>query len=256
MGSSATFENVFNFRDAGGYRTNNGHTVKLGCLFRSGAFSAPTDSDLAKLSDLGIKLLVDLRGQSEQVQSPNRLPDRGRPDMLSLPIWPKANNEVERALLAGTIRELGAGSPHGEPDTPNAMRNFYRSFIRDHRDEWSRLLRKLCEKDAQPAVLHCAGGKDRTGVAIAVVLLALGVPIDTIMQDYLQTNVAVDQWIAADHPKGLPPFFLSVMKADSSYLDAAFSEIDSEFGGFENYLVNGLHFSDTQREVLELAYLD
>ena len=253
MRSSATFENVFNFRDAGGHRTVDGRSVKLGCLFRSGAFSAPTDGDLDQLSHLGVRLLIDLRGCSEQMQSPNRLPVKNRPVTLSVPIWPTAINETERALLAGTIRELGTSS---EPDTPGAMRNFYRSFIRDHRDELSRLLHKLCEKGTQPVVVHCAGGKDRTGVAIAVILLALGVPKDAVMQDYLQTNVAVDQWIAVDHPNGLPPFFLSVMKADRSYLDAAFSEVDAEFGGFENYLMNHLHFPKTQRELLKAAYLE
>ncbi len=250
------FENVFNFRDAGGYRTEGGRTVRTGCLFRSGAFSSSTDNDLAQLSRLGLKLLVDLRGQSEHQQSPNRLPDHKRPDTLSLPIWPKASNEVERALLAGTIREFGDSGRYGEPDTPSAMRNFYRSFVRDHRSEWSRLLGMLCKSGAHPTVVHCAGGKDRTGVAIAIVLLALGVPRDTVMQDYLKTNLAVDQWISADHPNGLPQFFLSVMKAHPSYLDAALSEIDSEFGGFENYLMNQLHISKTQRQLLELAYLD
>ncbi len=256
LGLSIMFENVFNFRDAGGYRTKSGQSVRTGRLFRSGAFSAPTDNDLAQLSSLGLNLVVDLRGPAEQEQSPNRLPDCARPDTVSLPIWPKANNEVERALLAGNIREFADSGGCGEPDTPAAMRNFYRSFVRDHRNEWSRLLDMLCTSEAHPAVLHCAGGKDRTGVAIAIVLTALGVPRDAVMQDYLETNSAVDQWIGADHPNGLPKFFLSVMRADPSYLDAAFSEIEAAFGGFESYLMNHLHVSGRQRELLEAAYLE
>lgn len=255
VGSIVSFENVFNFRDAGGYQTSSGRFVKSGCLFRSGAFSEPTSNDLSLFSDLGIKLVVDLRDQSEKIKKPNKLPTNGQSDSLSLPIWPNAKSDVERALLAGKIREFGDQQLSGEPDTPTAMSNFYRSFIRDYQPVWSQLLGKLCEANTQPVVLHCAGGKDRTGVAVSIVLRTLGVPMDTIIEDYLLTNRAVEKWIAEDHPNGLPSFFHSVMKADPMYLNAAFEQIYAEYGSFDDFLHSGLGFTDLQRAELSEAYL-
>lgn len=250
-----TLEGVFNFRDAGGCQTVSGQSVKRGCLFRSGQLSAATDSDLARLSDLNISLLFDLRGQAEQQALPNRLPEVSRPKTISLPIWPIATNAVERALLAGNIREFGASSKSGGLDTPSAMRNFYRSYIRDHQVVWSRMLQQLARHDSAPVLMHCAGGKDRTGVGVAIVLRALGVPDETIIEDYLLTNEAVDRWIAKDHPDGLPTFFLSVMRADPSYLHAALSCINEDYGSFESFLRAGLQFSSTQQDKLHDAFV-
>jgi len=248
-------EGAINFRDVGGYKTTGGREVKWNVLFRSGALSRLTDDDLTMLSSLDIELLVDLRAQSEQEHAPNRLPPKKKPDVVNLPIWPVATTKVERWLLAGGISEYQPKDNEGVPDTPSAMRNFYQSYVRDHRWQWSTLLHRLAGGTTRRALLHCAGGKDRTGVGIAVLLRALGVPQETVIEDYLLTNLVIDRWILEDHPEGVPSFLRSVMAADQSYVEAAFAYIDMVFGSFDNYLREGLNFTDSKREMLCKAYL-
>lgn len=248
-------EGAVNFRDVGGYKTTSGHEVRWNVLFRSGALSSLTDDDLTMLSSLDIELLVDLRTQAEQEHAPNRLPPKKKPDVIHLPIWPVTTTEVESWVLAGRISEYRPQVNEGVPDTPSAMRNFYQSYVRDHRQQWSTLLHRLAEGTTRRALLHCAGGKDRTGVGMAILLRALGVPQETVIEDYLLTNLVVDQWILEDHPEGVPSFVRSVMAADPSYVEAAFAYIDRVFESFDNYLRDGLGFTDSQREMLCEVYL-
>lgn len=250
------FDGAFNFRDAGGYKTESGQEVKRGVIFRSDALSGLTGQDLTRLASLRIGLLFDLRESSERERAPNRLPAAGRPDVINLPIWPVATTDVERAILEGSIREFSPTAGEDGPDTPCAMRNFYRSYVRDRQQQWAAMLQRLSTGSTMQILIHCAGGKDRTGVGIALLLRALGVSEQIVLEDYLLTNVAVDQWIAVNHPDGLPAYFHSVMVADLSYLKASFTYIDTEWGSLDEYLRKGLGLSDLQRMKLCASFLN
>ncbi len=248
------FDAVFNFRDVGGCQTSGGKTVRTGALFRSGHLSMATDADLEKVAKLNIKHVFDLRDSHEQQSQPNRLPLVSEVVMQSLPVWPVATNEIEKAILDGKIREFGEAASGQNPDTASAMQNFYMSFIRDNLNVWSELFHHLSKADS-PALIHCAGGKDRTGIASAILLRALDVPDEVIFEDYLATNAAVDRWIAKDHPTGLPEFFLSVMRADLSYLQSAFTAMEEDYGSFEKFLLHGLDLKTTKRDALKRKFL-
>ena len=167
-------QGIDNLRDAGGYPTRHGRPVAWGRLIRSGHLADATAADRERLTRLGIGEIHDFRRYSEREMHPT-------------------------PSLAGVnthLYELRMGSTHGFLDrliagemtpakTHQMMIDGYRSYITDHQKEYGRLLRQLAHPAAHGALLHCTAGKDRTGVGIALTLLALGVDRDTVLEDYL-----------------------------------------------------------------------
>lgn len=173
---SVTLEGVPNFRDLGGYRTINGRVVRRGIVFRSGLLAGATDTDLATLEALAIRTVVDLRTQPEvDVFGADRLPSKARSVSLACPSA-GIDPIVETALRAGRFPYM--------PDLAAANRN----HIRDDAELFGELLGILAESANLPSIIHCFGGKDRTGVASAVLLAVLGVPWRTVREDYLRSN--------------------------------------------------------------------
>src|SRR5262249_37309995 len=119
------------------------------------------------------------------------------------------------------------------------------------------VLRQLAEGN-EPALIHCSAGKDRTGVTVAVLMTLLQIPRDQVYREYLKSNEAVDQQIqrAKAREQGgatsfrmtaLPPDAQRTLSgADPSYLDAAFSAIDKQYGSFDGYMKNGLKITPEQ----------
>lgn len=170
-------DGVPNFRDVGGYLTSDGRTVRHGKVFRSGMLGAATDADLATIASLGIRTVVDLRTQPEvDVFGTDRLPSGVSLVPLSIPSA-GADPIVEEALRSGRFPYL--------PDLVAVNR----SYIQDDAVRLGELLELLSEPANLPAVVHCLGGKDRTGVATALLLTILGVPWSTVREDYLRSNV-------------------------------------------------------------------
>lgn len=173
---SVTLEGVPNFRDLGGYRTTDGRVVRRGIVFRSGILAGATDADLATLEALGIRTVVDLRTQPEvDVFGTDRLPSKARAVSLACPSA-GVDPIVETALRAGRFPYL--------PDLAVANRN----HIRDDAQLFGRLIGILAESANLPSIIHCLGGKDRTGVASAVLLAVLGVPWRTVREEYVRSN--------------------------------------------------------------------
>ncbi len=176
-------DGVLNFRDFGGYATEGG-TVVRGQLFRTAAFAEPSEKDLAFLNDLGAKFIVDLRRPEEREDVPNRWPGEG-----SLPIH--VNDEGYKELPAHTAilqeTDLSAESVRRYMTTAYTHYPFEPRYVALFRQ----FLHGLAEQGG-PAIVHCAAGKDRTGVICALTLTALGVDHATIVEDYELTNVAVD----------------------------------------------------------------
>lgn len=227
-----------NFRDIGGYRTGDGRTVRWGKVFRTGVLSYFSDSDRPCLMDLGVRAICDLRRKEEREREPTR--------------WPA---EVQALSWADgtsmpTVRGFAASRPRTGAGMREAMIELYRAL-----PAWMvprlRGLFDCIASGSTPLVVHCAAGKDRTGIAIAVLLTALGVDRETIMEDYLLTNEAgnFEQFVMArkESHLGLADAHQPLLSmpedmrrmlflADRDYLQAAFDSIDNEHGGFERYL--------------------
>ena len=174
-------EGVNNFRDFGGYDTQDGTHVKRGLLYRAGHFSQATDTDIDFINSLSIQFQVDLRRLSERENEPNRW----KPSEVH------AAHDPERREAAH-IEYLQRGYVTAD-ESRAFMIDYYREapFVEQHIDLYRRWFQRLDETGGG-GLINCAAGKDRTGIGCALTLLALGVDEDTTIGDYELTNVAVD----------------------------------------------------------------
>jgi protein-tyrosine phosphatase len=164
-------------RDLGGYRSMDGKHVKKGVLYRSDYLSKFTQRDVEKLEALGLKTVYDLRGEEERESDPERLPEVISVRVVNLPVFYQGLDPrviARRIVISGNVEE---GEFH------QVMIEAYRAYALDFRSQWSLLLQGLAKPGTLPALIHCTYGKDRTGVAVAIVLRSLGVPREKIMED-------------------------------------------------------------------------
>ena len=239
---SLSLAGASNFRDLGGYPGHGGRTVKWRRLFRSDHLAGLTAADQAALAELGVARAVDFRGRAESAAHAYALPGMA---YHPLHIEPTV---VQRALeLQRTGRQLTA------QDAVGLMQETYRGFVHENAPRFAELFRLLLASDV-PLVFHCTAGKDRTGFAAALILLALGVPRDVVMQDYLLTNSLYRR------PEGMgshaPEEVLSVLwRVQEEFLNAALHRVDNDFGGVQTYLVDVLGMDAAAQKELAGRYL-
>ncbi len=251
-------ETILNFRDFGGYGTSDGRTVKTGLLYRSGTLSSATEKDQGQLLRLGIKLVIDLRTERERRARPDQLP---KPIVsVAIPIKTSKHNESGffwqlLSLLFGQARKI---------DYHQLMREVYQEYVTHFQLEFARVLRLIADPHNLPVLVHCTGGKDRTGFACWLIHSLLGVPHEIAIADYLKTNHAslssnpeIQRWI-----KTLSFFrisrdkFLPLLEARADYLNAAQQQIISSFGSIENFIRRGLKISEQEIQALKNNLLE
>jgi protein-tyrosine phosphatase len=212
-----------NFRDLGGYRGLDGRRVAWRRIFRSDHLGALTTADVATLTRTGGRAwrVCDLRGVAERAQAPCVLAGAA---VHSLPIEPTVVQQLN------ALRE--AGHTLDPARTVALMQQTYRAF----------------------AVFHCTAGKDRTGFAAALVLLALGVPREEVLHDYLLTNI----YYSAVRPLGsaLPEAVLDVLYGvQEAFLLAAFEAAEQDCGSLWAWLSRRAGVGTAERERLAARYL-
>jgi protein-tyrosine phosphatase len=231
-----------NGRDLGGYRTETGAIVRYGVLLRADAPIGATDEDLRALDRLGVRRVIDMRGDGEIAH-------------FGLSAWtaPRTHlpiSDVVAALLAQQVKPGAEPLPPGSAQT--TMRGMYRDFVADpdSRAQFATALRTIADPDGVPLLFHCTAGKDRTGWLAALVLAALGVDRATITADYLLTNerfatgrgaAGRARLLASLGELGVDVVaVLPLLEARTDYLDAAFAEVDARYGDMPAFLRVGL----------------
>jgi len=244
------FEGIHNFRDYGGYAARAGHLAP-GRLWRSGQHAGATPDDLARVRDLNIAAVIDLRGDSERAKYPCLRHADFAGDVLFFP------GETASRKGRGAHEET-AGRTRTADDARGAMMRLYQGlpFREVLIGSWRLYLEALATRDGA-SLLHCLAGKDRTGLGVALAHHLLGVHHDDIMADYLLTNTAgdVEARIAAQS-RSLSNSTLTeaamrvVLGAEPEYLDASFAAIRERHGSVEAYAQDLLHTGPAQVEAM------
>lgn len=250
-------EGIHNFRDYGGYALAGGGRLKRGLLWRSGQHAEASDTDLARLSDIGLATVIDLRGNSERAAFPcrrsgdftgnvvlhdgettNRAPHEEASD------GPPTPESVQRRMVA-----LYRRMPYNPP-----MLAIFRAYF------------TALAAGRGASVVHCFAGKDRTGVAVALLHHAMGVHPDDIMEDFLLTNRANErsdvllrqsQAHFNERRHAASGEALRVLLGtDEAFLLAAFDRMAHEQGSVDAYLEEMLGVDEAMREALKAALVE
>lgn len=251
---------VRNFRDVGGLPTVDGRRVRHGVLFRSGHLAHATEEDSAFLDSLGLHTIFDFRNASDQKLEG---PDVELPGVrnVNLPLSDPADGaEFWKMVRDGDLDQLRELLSDGKGAT--RMIRSYRKLIKERTAEHSQVLRTLAE-DSVPALMHCAAGKDRAGLSIAVTLLTLGVEREAIVADYLKSNAKHRRYKVRRSSTSASAYSPEVMEllsplfdARAEYLSAAFDTIEETWSSVEVYLEQGLGVTPEIRERLRERLLD
>lgn len=248
MNRLISFEGIENFRDFGGYETSMGR-VRRGLLYRSGNHASASEGDLTRLAGLRLKAIVDLRRRLERDLEPTR---RGSDDTVRFvmtdvdgdaPIeWPdflRSSDLTEHSFRSNMLEFYGT-----------AM------FMPRHLDIFSRYFHELAGVDG-PLLVHCAAGKDRTGIICALTHHVLGVHRDDIVGDYLLTNhppriearvpVVQEQIYARTGRKLSDAAALAAITVIPEYLECAFESMRAASGSVDIYLERSLGMSSILR---------
>ncbi|CAN7183741.1 tyrosine-protein phosphatase [Phenylobacterium sp. LjRoot225] len=237
-----------NFRDLGGYVARDGRRLKWGRLYRSGSMAALTEAAYVQLAELGVRVICDLRTTSERETSPvdwRKVPN--------LSYWAR-----DYDLSFGDLRAVIASDLPTAEQASAAMVTAYRELPFEQAPAYGELFRRLADGEA-PLVFNCSAGKDRTGVAAALILQALGVPEETIVEDYLLSNLAYDRAASATAAALAhidPEVTAAILGVDDRYIRAALAAIDDAHGSVERYLQDQLGLTGDALGRLEAHLLE
>lgn len=257
-----SLEGGSNFRDMGGYPTEDGRRVKRGLLFRSGSMMGLTDADKARLNALSFKSVIDLRSIDEIAILPNTWATTSVRDYIQHP-YPMA--EMEAPVLRQPAKSNASGYERIYPHLHTLLKSQLLHYF------------NALDKENVPIVVNCTAGQDRTGVVAAIVLCALGVKREVVYQDYLLSpdlRRPRNEWGSVDIAEAAKTnAFAAAMlknrdglrhdksnalttKEGKPFLEISFRAIDQEYGSFEQYLARELGIDSQARERLCTMYLD
>lgn len=250
-----------NFRDVGGHPAGDGSRVRRGLLYRSVALDRASDDDLGFLGVLGIRSVFDLRTAMEQERRPDRLPPAATHVSLDLLV---DSAEVDPAAVFALMEDPPRASVElADGGTERFYVATYRDMIQlpSARSGYAQLYRSLAQQGDGAALVHCTTGKDRTGWAVAALLLLLGVRADLVMREYLASDLeirrafshVIEDFVArGGHREVIEP----LMSVRPSFLDAAIDAMHDEFGTIEAYFSRGLRLDDPTLHALRVRFLE
>jgi protein-tyrosine phosphatase len=225
-------EGCRNLRDLGGYPAPGGRRVRRECLFRSDELCSLTQEDVDVLVDLGIQVVFDLRNDLERSRRPNRLPP-GIEVLERRSPGSKEGRTTEEKIATGELPERD----------DKFMMAEYLDLLTRLSPELRMLLERAVDAPERPMLFHCAAGKDRTGIAAALLLGLLGVADETILDDYeLTTAHAAPRRLQAMRPLLLEHCVSEeqvrpLLEVRRSVLAATLAHIYEQWGGFEGYAI-------------------
>jgi protein-tyrosine phosphatase len=223
--SPVELEGCANFRDVGGLPTANGASVRTRRLFRSNALIAATPGDRRKLQELGVATVIDLRSDDEVAWSDDVV----------------APGAVRHHVPLGDL--LASGDDWERWRDPVFVADRYFDLCRSGTASITEIFAVLTDPATYPVVVQCSLGKDRTGVVVALVLRAIGVPVRHIVEEFSRSRYAAFRMVDAlhaqlddEHRQALGPYLPALLAADPFTMLRFLGRVDDEFGSITGYL--------------------
>jgi protein-tyrosine phosphatase len=246
-------DGVVNFRDLGGYETADGRRLKWGQVFRSGHLARLTEKGRNQIKHLGLKLICDFRTPGEVEAQPDWLPADGSIAYLQLPI---VHGEFDPLAVMERMQK-------GDFSwlTEDFMVQRYLKKIDDFPDVWGAFFSRLSDFQSRPLVFHCTAGKDRAGAAAALLLLALGVPEETVVYDHGLSNIYIADALKMIYarikemgidPEKAAPYFTAPREAIIALID----HLRTTYGSAADYLETRAGFGRKKLARLKQELLD
>ena len=226
-------QSILNLRDLGGLQTQDRAKIKSARLYRSANPSWAEEQDINFLKKLDLAYVVDFRSEPEKNLQKEALFDRQFPKIVN----PVALGDLISDTVLKQMKEMT------QEDVSAFMCHLYTLFVTDFQPHFGRFMKLL--EQGKPVLYHCTAGKDRTGFASLLLLSALGVDQETIMDNYLESNLYTQSIFekSDDHARQLG-MDMAVYKlfqiVSPDYLNAAINTIDKEFGGIDTYITKTL----------------
>ncbi len=227
-------DNAVNFRDIGGYGAKDGRRVRWGHVYRSDGLSGLSERDLALIRDIGIRRVIDFRTESEAASAPDRLPGDGSTAYIHLPV---THGKFDFTEAVKRFKK-------GDTDwlTADFMVDGYINNLESFARTWEAVVFEVIDDRKGPLVFHCTGGKDRTGTCAALLLLAVGVPEETVVDDHQLSNIYIARLLPdlyrmmRDHgvdPEQVFPY----LTAPRDCIEAVIDHISSRYGSAREYFL-------------------
>lgn len=263
-------EGLNNFRDFGGYTTTDGKQVKWGMLYRSNHLFNLNEQAVNYISHLGINSIIDYRTQNEINKSPNchvgekktyHLDATAQTAELAAQFAASPDNE-DKALIESVIQHIPKEMINGDG---LQILEQYRQFVVSDKSKsaFKQMIEVLLDSHNAPNIQHCRGGKDRTGYGALLVLSMLGVPKETIVQDYMLTHfnrlerneIKMAGYRKITQDKNVLDYLLSLIDTQESFIIEVFNTMEEISGSVENYIKNELKFTNNDIKQLRETYL-
>jgi protein-tyrosine phosphatase len=237
-------QGTVNFRDVGGYKTTDGKQVVWGKVFRSADVSRLTDQDLSVLEQKHIHTVIDFRGVKEAAAAPDHLLPH-----TDYQLCPAGSDSLPGAAQMGAVIKSG-----------NFLEKFYGN-TQHLGARYKPLFQKLLTLPASESIMyHCTGGRDRTGMATALFLYALGVPQSTIEADFTASNVYLlpmnrQMFKGMQQSSGLDEETIrKALELKPELLHSLFNAIKNKYGSVDNFFEKELGMGEKERAELKRKY--
>ncbi|MDQ0061872.1 tyrosine-protein phosphatase [Paenibacillus harenae] len=246
------FHGVLNFRDMGGYAAAGGRKVKRGMLFRSAELTGMTESDRELFASLGIKTVFDYRDDKEAELKPDPAFENIANVRIPAMNQPHNTGDIREMLKSDLFRNMSV----------ETFADMYVQMAIDNAS-FKKLMSLLQEPDSLGLLHHCAAGRDRTGIGSAFILLALGVDRETIIEDYLISNVtlvSMNEKMKEQLAELLDEEQMERMKAmfqlRREFMEAVFGAIDAKYGDTDSFLEQQFGLTADKRAELQARCLE
>ncbi|MDR2056711.1 MAG: tyrosine-protein phosphatase [Dysgonamonadaceae bacterium] len=242
---SVPMQKILNFRDIGGYFNKTKKQIRWGKLYRSGSLAPANRYDIYVLNSLGIETIIDLRTENDNYFHPIKYqPER----IFNLPLRGNNHSVFYDKILAGEMKKRDAFI-HSQ--------DFFSFLLENNTDYFIKMFDILSDEKNYPLVFFCSLGRDRSAIATALILSALDIDRETILNDFMLSNdLLVDFYSLMENAdlfssQEVQETLTALFNSNREYLTYALERIEKEYGSIQNYLEKELKLTHKKREKLK-----